>query len=179
VTSDLDALIRIFDHSTWREMHVIGEGIDLFLSKDPNARRPAPAASAVPDGPQAMPVEARVAQPSAPPVFAPSASTAPAASAAAANAAGSNAPAPSVPAHWVTVRAPCLGTFYSSPKPGAAAFVSMGQPVTADTELCLVEVMKLFTTVRAGVNGTVRRRLVADATLVEFDQPLFFIEPHD
>ncbi len=161
---DLDALIRIFDNSTWREMHLVGEGIDLFLSKDPNARRPAPAGTSVPSGTPAMPLAAPVAQPSAAPVIAPSTSS---------------VPAPSVPANWVTVRAPCLGTFYSSPKPGAPAFVSLGQEVTADTELCLVEVMKLFTSVRAGVNGTVQRMLVADATLVEFDQPLFYIETHD
>jgi acetyl-CoA carboxylase biotin carboxyl carrier protein len=165
-SQDLDALIRIFENSTWREMHLIGEGIDLFLSKDPNARRPAQAATAVPSGTAtaALPSGAPVAQAIAPAVIAPSTSS---------------LPAPSVPAHWVTVRAPCLGTFYSSPKPGAAAFVSLGQQVTADTELCLVEVMKLFTSVRAGVNGTVQRMLVEDATLVEFDQPLFYIELHD
>ncbi len=168
---DLDALIRIFENSTWREMHLIGEGIDLFLSKDPNARRPAQAATAVPSGTyaSALPPGGPVAQPIAPAVVAPSTSGVPAPS----------VPDPSVPANWVTVRAPCLGTFYSSPKPGAAAFVSLGQQVTADTELCLVEVMKLFTSVRAGVSGTVRRMLVEDATLVEFDQPLFYIEPHD
>ena len=158
---DIDALIRIFNDSTWREMHLTGEGIDLFLSKDPDARRPSQAATAVPRATSAtaMPVAAPVAQPMAPPVSAPLTS--------------------GVPAHWVTVRAPCLGTFYSAPKPGAAAFVSLGQKVTADTELCLVEVMKLFTSVRAGIKGTVQRMLVADATLVEFDQPLFYIEPHD
>ena len=55
--------------------------------------------------------------------------------------------------------------------------MALGQRVTPETEICLVEVMKLFTTVRAGVTGIVRKLLVADGDLVEFDQPLFYIEP--
>ena len=82
-----------------------------------------------------------------------------------------------VPDHWVAVRAPNLGTFYRAPKPGAAPYVSVGQTVDADAEVCLIEVMKLFTSVLAGVAGTVRKVLVEDAELVEYDQPLFLIEP--
>ena len=77
----------------------------------------------------------------------------------------------------VVVRAPNLGTFYRAPKPGAPPYVAVGQRVEAATEVCLIEVMKLFTSVRAGVAGTVREMLVEDAELVEFDQPLFLIEP--
>ena len=75
------------------------------------------------------------------------------------------------------VRAPNLGTFYRAPKPGAPPYVAVGQKVEAATEVCLIEVMKLFTSVRAGVAGTVREVLAEDAQLVEFDQPLFLIEP--
>ena len=60
---------------------------------------------------------------------------------------------PEAPAHWVAVRAPNLGTFYRAPKPGAAPYVSVGQKVDAETEVCLIEVMKLFTYVLAGVSG--------------------------
>ncbi len=75
------------------------------------------------------------------------------------------------------VRAPNLGTFYRAPKPGAPPYVAVGQKVEAATEVCLIEVMKLFTSVCAGVAGTVREVLAEDAQLVEFDQPLFLIEP--
>ena len=84
---------------------------------------------------------------------------------------------PESPAHWVAVRAPNLGTFYRAPKPGAVPYVSVGQKVDADTEVCLIEVMKLFTNVLAGVAGTVRQILVGDMELVEYDQPLFLVEP--
>ena len=82
-----------------------------------------------------------------------------------------------MPDHWVAVRAPNLGTFYRSPKPGVPPYVTVGQPVAADTEVCLIEVMKLFTSVLAGVEGAVRKVLVEDSELVEYGQPLFLIEP--
>ena len=148
---DIDALLQIFDRSTWREMHLTGPGVDLFVSKDPNARRPAEPRGPAPAA--AAPVAAATAAPPATPTM------------------------PAVPPHWVAVRAPCLGTLYSTPKPGAPPFVSVGQHVEIGTELCLVEVMKLFTSVRASRAGIVRQVMVADATLVEFDQPLFYIEP--
>jgi acetyl-CoA carboxylase biotin carboxyl carrier protein len=56
--------------------------------------------------------------------------------------------------------------------------VEIGQGVTPETELCLLEVMKLFTAVRAGVEGVLRQICVGDAEMVEFDQVLFLIEPH-
>jgi acetyl-CoA carboxylase biotin carboxyl carrier protein len=82
-----------------------------------------------------------------------------------------------VPEGLVALRAPNLGTFYRAPKPGAPPYIELGQEVEPDTEVCLIEVMKLFTPVRAGVKGIVREVCVADSELVEFDQPLFYIEP--
>ena len=63
-----------------------------------------------------------------------------------------------------------------APKPGAKPYVEIGQRVQPDTDVCVIEVMKLFTSVQAGVTGVVRQVLVKDAELVEFDQPLFLIE---
>jgi acetyl-CoA carboxylase biotin carboxyl carrier protein len=151
--NDIDALIELFDRSDWRELRVVGDGIDLFVSKDPNARRSIDHAVVASAGAPAPPVTA-----AATPVAQPTAARTP-------------------PAHLVAIRAPCLGTFYNAPKPGAPPFVSIGQSVSLDTEVCLIEVMKLFTTVRAGVIGTIRELLVVDTELVEFDQPLFYVEP--
>jgi acetyl-CoA carboxylase biotin carboxyl carrier protein len=77
------------------------------------------------------------------------------------------------------VSAPSMGTFYRAEKPGATPYVEVGQEVTPESELGLVEVMKLFTTVRAGVRGRVAKILVADATTITMGQPLFLIELHD
>ncbi|MCB1748539.1 MAG: acetyl-CoA carboxylase, biotin carboxyl carrier protein, partial [Gammaproteobacteria bacterium] len=82
-----------------------------------------------------------------------------------------------IPAGMVAVRAPNLGTFYRSPKPGAPPYVEVGQKVSADTEVCLIEVMKLFTPVKAGVDGTVREICASDAQMVEYEQVLVIVEP--
>jgi acetyl-CoA carboxylase biotin carboxyl carrier protein len=76
-----------------------------------------------------------------------------------------------------TVTAPSLGTFYRAPKPGEQPFVEIGAHVAEGDPLCLVEVMKLFTTVHAPCAGTVRAVHASDGDLVEFGQPLLSIEP--
>jgi acetyl-CoA carboxylase biotin carboxyl carrier protein len=71
-----------------------------------------------------------------------------------------------------------LGTFYRAPKPGAQPFIEVGHRVEATTELCLIEVMKLFTTLRAGAAGVVSKILVSDGELIERGQSLFAIDPN-
>lgn len=161
-TEDITTLVELFRASGWDEMHVEIDGLQLFLSTDPAARL---------DNGSAPPraAEARVAPAAAAPV-----ATAPVASAAPAPAAPA---AQEVPAHWVAVTAPNLGTFYRAPKPGAPAFVEEGKKVDAATDVCLLEVMKLFTTVKAGTAGTIRRVCANDADMVEHGQTLFYIDP--
>jgi acetyl-CoA carboxylase biotin carboxyl carrier protein len=151
---DIEVLVQVFDESDWAELRVALDGFEIFLSKDPADRgRGLGALPGSTRAPVAAPPRARAA-------FAPQ-----------------TRQEIIIPDGLVTVRAPNLGTFYRSPKPGAPPYVSIGQTVTPDTEMCLIEVMKLFTSVRAGIAGTVREVCVDDAQLVEFDQPLFLIEP--
>jgi biotin carboxyl carrier protein len=77
----------------------------------------------------------------------------------------------------VVVRAAISGTFYRAPTPGADAFCKVGDRVRADTTVGLIEVMKLFTSVQAGVAGTVLRIVPENAALVEAGQPLVLIRP--
>ena len=88
-------------------------------------------------------------------------------------------PAPEeVPADGlVPITAPNLGTFYRAPKPGVAPYVEVGQQVGEATEVCLIEVMKLFTPVRAGISGRIAKACVEDGEMVEFGAPLFLVEP--
>lgn len=88
------------------------------------------------------------------------------------------APEPTdVDADLVAVRAPMLGTFYRSPTPGAPPFVEVGAEVQPEDTVCLIEVMKLFNSVKAGVRGKVARIPVENGSLVEFEQTLILIEP--
>ena len=110
----------------------------------------------------------------APVAAAPAVATAPAAPAAPAPAAAE----PERPATWVCVKAPMVGTFYTSPAPGEPPFVKVGDEVTATQTLCIVEAMKLMNEITAEQIGTVREVCLEDATPVEFGTPLFYIEPH-
>ena len=76
----------------------------------------------------------------------------------------------------MAIKAPVLGTFYATPKPGAPPFVEVGQLVAEDDVVCLIEVMKLFNTVKAGVRGRIVKICVEQAQMVEFQQPLFLLE---
>lgn len=76
----------------------------------------------------------------------------------------------------IPVRAPMLGTFYRSPAPGEPPFVELGQQVKGNDTVCLIEVMKLFSSIKAGVDGVVKQILPANGELVEFKQLLLVIE---
>lgn len=77
----------------------------------------------------------------------------------------------------VAVRSPILGIFYRAPKPGAPPFVEVGSEVGAEDTVCLIEVMKLFNTVAAGVAGKIARVCAENGKMVEYNQVLFLIEP--
>jgi len=85
--------------------------------------------------------------------------------------------AATIPAGHVAVTAPILGTFYVAPEPGAPPFVTVGQQVTEDTTCGLIEVMKVFNSVRAGVKGTIVEVVAANGSFVEFGQTLIIVKP--
>ncbi len=86
-------------------------------------------------------------------------------------------PAISASAQGTEIRAPMVGTFYRKPSPADAAFVEEGQTVKKGDPLCLIEVMKLYTTIEAPVDGVVAAIGAVDAELVAHNQVLFVIEP--
>ncbi len=77
----------------------------------------------------------------------------------------------------VEIKAPIVGIFYVAPEPGAAPFVEEGDRIDADTTVGIIEVMKVFNSIRAETSGTVVRRLVEDGAFVEFHQPILLIRP--
>jgi acetyl-CoA carboxylase biotin carboxyl carrier protein len=77
---------------------------------------------------------------------------------------------------FVAIKAPMLGTFYGAPKPGAPPFVEEGRLVTEEDTVCIIEVMKLFNTVKAGVQGRIVKVCVDNSQMVEYQQTLFLVE---
>ncbi len=77
----------------------------------------------------------------------------------------------------IAITSPMVGTYYGSPNPEAAAFISVGKTVTTDTTVCLVEAMKVFNEIKAECSGTIERVLVQSGQSVEYGQKLFLVRP--
>jgi len=103
---------------------------------------------------------------------------APASAPAAAPAAPSAAPAaPAKTDNYITIKSPMIGTFYRKASPDKPAFVEVGAEVAPGKVVCIIEAMKLFNEIESEVKGTIVKVLVEDATPVEYDQPLFLVDP--
>ncbi len=77
----------------------------------------------------------------------------------------------------LTIKSPMVGTFYRSAGPGKPVFMKIGDTVSAGSVVCIVEAMKLFNEIESDVTGTIVKILVDDASPIEYDQPLFLVEP--
>jgi len=147
---DVQQILKIIDEMGDREVHLeIGE---LKLHISPGGSAPASAST-----------QAARAAPVQPPADVP----APASSGAAFE----------VPPGHVAVRAPTMGMFYRAATPGAKPYAEIGDHVGPEDAVCVFEVMKLFSTLKAGVAGTVTAIPLANETLVEPEQPLIVIKP--
>ena len=154
--NDVKAILEIVDRAEHLdEIELVFEGLKLHVRRsggEPVARSYAP-----------------IPRPSAPVAAAPVAAAALQRAASARPSAGAIAP------NEVAVRAPMLGTFYHAASPGEKPFIEVGQSVRSDDTVGVIEVMKLFNTIRAGVDGTVVRIEAKNAALVEYDAPLVII----
>ena len=79
--------------------------------------------------------------------------------------------------NYITVKSPMIGTFYRSPSPDKPAFVNVGDDIKAGQVLCIIEAMKLFNEIESEVSGKIVKVLIDDSSPVEYDQPLFMVEP--
>jgi len=79
--------------------------------------------------------------------------------------------------NYLTIKSPMIGTFYRSASPEKPPFINVGDDVTQGTVVCIIEAMKLFNEIESEVKGRIVKVLVEDASPVEYDQPLFLVEP--
>lgn len=154
-------IIRIIDGSSCEELVLEAEGMKLVVRRA--------GAGAATDTPVSA---AKTATPAPPAPASPGPRPAAAAQL-------SSSPAPGdIGGDALIEKAPMVGTFYRRPAPDEAPFVEVGAKVSAGDPLCMIEVMKLYTTITSSYDGVVESIFVDDATLVEFDQPLFLIRPN-
>ena len=85
--------------------------------------------------------------------------------------------APANEDHLITIKSPIIGTFYRKPSPDKPNFVEVGSEIGKGEVLCVIEAMKLFNDIESEVSGKIVKILVDDSSPVEFDQPLFVVDP--
>jgi len=152
---DISEILKIIDSSNCEELVLEVGDTKLVVQRNGGSASTGAATAAVPTGSApAVPIETSVETP-----------------------APASAPTISVSANGAAVRAPMVGTFYRKAAPAEPAFVEEGQAVKKGDPLCLIEVMKLYTTIEAPIDGVVAAIGADDATLVAHDQVLFVIEP--
>jgi acetyl-CoA carboxylase biotin carboxyl carrier protein len=150
---DVQTILKIIDEMGDRDIHLeIGE-LKLHVTRGGDAAH----AMSAPSAPAPAATPARPVENAAPPRR-PQASS-------------------EVPAGHVAVRAPTIGIFYRAASPGAQPYVEIGDRVGPDDTVCMFEVMKLFSSLKAGVAGAVAAIPVANESLVVEDQPLILIKP--
>jgi acetyl-CoA carboxylase biotin carboxyl carrier protein len=91
------------------------------------------------------------------------------------------APTPAAPeaekSNYITIKSPIIGTFYRKPTPDKPMFVEVGDTIAKGDVLCVIEAMKLFNEIESEVSGKIVKILVDDMSQVEYDQPLFLVDP--
>jgi acetyl-CoA carboxylase biotin carboxyl carrier protein len=163
-------LIESLDRSGFDYLQVEVGAMTITIGTGEPPGRPAPAAAPAP----AVAAPVVVPAPAVRPV--PAAATSSATSSATST---EPAPVPVPTAGSLEIAAPTMGIFYSRPEPGKPPFVAVGDPVEETTTVALVEVMKTFHAVAAGVRGTVREICVSDTDFVELGQVLMRVGPGD
>ena len=116
-----------------------------------------------------------------PPTYAPAPVAEPAAASTPAPAAETKAPAPAAAEesnNYIEVKSPIVGTFYRSPSPEKPPYLKVGDSIAVGDVVCIVEAMKLFNEIESEISGKVVKILLEDSSPVEYDQPLFLVDPN-
>ena len=168
--SEIQDLIKFVSRSGVNEVEIEQKDFKILIKSDYMAKKKSNVAS----DPVIQQVPVMQTQPIVQQV-APAASAAPAPSPAPAS-----APAAAMPdenENYITIKSQMIGTFYRSSSPDKPAFVEVGDSIKEGDPICIVEAMKLFNEIESDVSGKIVKVLVDDATPVEFDQPLFLVDP--
>ncbi|UOQ76921.1 acetyl-CoA carboxylase biotin carboxyl carrier protein [Hymenobacter sp. 5516J-16] len=158
---ELQELIDFIAKSGLNKVNIETEEFKISVQREPNTKVVSGSVAAAP-APAPVAAPAPAAAPAAP---APAAAPTPA------------APAEAAGGNYSPLKSPMIGTFYRSSSPDSPAFVQVGDLVEKGQVICIIEAMKLFNEIEAEQSGRVVKALVENASPVEYDQPLFLIEP--
>lgn len=161
----IQELIRLINKSNIGELTIEEKGFKVTIKQKQDTIQQVVSA----------PIYAPAAQPVAQPTIpqGPSTAVAPAA-----NGGGDKAkPAEASASNLITIKSPMIGTFYRRPSPDKPLFIEVGDEIAPGKVVCIIEAMKLFNEIESEVKGKVVKILVDDASPVEYDQPLFLVEP--
>lgn len=156
-------LVKIINKTNISEISIEEEGLKITIRQKEDVV--APVITAAPAQQTYYAPSAPVAVPAPAPASAPAEPAKPAAEA---SKAADN---------YVTIKSPMIGTFYRSPSPDKPMFVNPGDDVQVGKVVCIIEAMKLFNEIESEVSGKIVKVLVEDASPVEYDQPLFLVDP--
>lgn len=157
----IQELIKMINKSNIGEVSIEEKGFKLTIKQKEEPVQQVIAAPVHPQPIAALPVA---------PVAAPQPAAAPAAE--------KPAKAAEAPAgNSITIKSPMIGTFYRSPSPDKPSFVNVGDEIAPGKVVCIIEAMKLFNEIESEISGKIVKVLVEDASPVEYDQPLFLVEP--
>lgn len=157
----IQELIKIVNKSNIGELSIEEKDFKITIKqKEENVQT----VYAAPSAPVYAAAPAPVAAQAAPQASAPAAAT-------------SSSPAAPANDKLVTIKSPMIGTFYRRSSPDKPAFVEVGDDVSAGKVVCIIEAMKLFNEIESEVSGKIVKVLVDDSSPVEYDQPLFLVEP--
>ncbi len=176
--TEIQDLIKFVSKAGVNEVEIEQKDFKIVIKADPNRRRRGRArtteAELVQQVPVAVPAQpVIVAQPAVVPEAAPVAAPAPAPAPAAPDSNG----APAEDEKYLTVKSPMIGTFYRASGADKDPFINVGDGIEEGKVICIIEAMKLFNEIEAEISGKIVKVLVDDATPVEYDQPLFLVDP--
>ncbi len=147
---EIQDLIDYISNTGLAEVKIKTEEFELSVKKYADAAAPAPAPQVIAAAPAPAPVAAAPATP---------------------------APSPAASSNLVEIKSPMIGTFYLTPNPESAPFVTEGSSISAGKTVCIIEAMKLFNEIESEISGKIVKILVSNASPVEYDQPLFLVDP--
>lgn len=170
--TEIQDLIKLVSRSSVSEVEIERKDFKITVKSEGRKKK-----DGLNDGMNTIPTLQYAAMPAMPAMAAPAPQMPTAASNEAAPAAAPAAAKAEDTSNLITVKSPMIGTFYRRPAPDKDIFVNVGDDIKVGQTVCIIEAMKLFNEIEAEVSGKVVKVLVDDMSPVEYDQPLFLVEP--